>query len=187
MKQLPFLLLVSSFFFTGWHCGPPDDLYTYDPKENTEYFGEFSFESNGAPDIQGWEYVDPSSAYLVSFSKDVPSVYSQYSITLQRDTVNTIIPGIRRMIVNPHPYATKKYVLSCDSKGKGRVAVLLKSLNESQYVVIELNSSVWQRTVTTTFNCSSSSDSLTLQVQPLADGPVSYLMVDNINLSAQKR
>ncbi|MFZ4620480.1 MAG: hypothetical protein ACOYNS_07970 [Bacteroidota bacterium] len=185
MKKHFLLLLISPFFFAGWHCGPPDDLY--DPKEDSETFGDFSFESNGSPDMQGWQYIDPSSANYVSFSKDGSSSYSQYSLHLQRDTVNNIIPGIRRTVINSHPYPTKKYVLSCESKGRGRLSVLLKSLNESQYVVIELNSAGWQRTTTTTFNCSNNSDSLTLQVQPLGDGPVSYLLIDNIHLAAQKR
>lgn len=175
-----FLLIISLIFFIGWNCGDHDSIG--DPKTESRSLFSCYFEAN-EENGGGWKYADSTAKNYVSISRDVPPWTGSQSLKLQRDTVNGYVPAIFIRVINSYPYSNKKYSVNYYSKGRGEILIDINSAGELRTAKIDIDNLSWQRFFKETLFCGTNPETLKITFKPLANDSISYLFIDDINIS----
>ncbi|MFA6027272.1 MAG: hypothetical protein WC727_12620 [Ignavibacteriaceae bacterium] len=175
-----FLLIISLFFFIGWNCGDHDTIS--DPITESRTLFTCYFETN-EENGGSWNYADSTAKNYVSISRDVAPWTGSQSLKLQRDTVTGYIPAIFIRVINSYPHSNKKYSVNYYSKGRGEILIEINSSSELRTAKIGIDNLSWQRFFKETLFCGAKPETLKITFKPLANDSISYLFIDNVNIS----
>lgn len=179
--RIIFLCSISSIFI-GWVCGGYDDGPVTPPI--TEIMLNYSsFEKESRFSMDGWSIAESALSGLVDSSYDTPFNGSRHALKLRRDTVTNEVPGVTKTLISSLADTAKYYSVTMYAKGKGTLLVQQRTEDGPKSTTFYLERTMWWYYTLTTVKARPGKDTLTFTFRPLNIDPVSYLLIDNVQIT----